>query len=60
MRRSETEPAKRLPPFVVKSPLQPMRSVEEARAGSTTVAASWKASAPSRKAESVVGDDEGE
>jgi hypothetical protein len=60
MRRSETEPEKRLPPFVVRSPLQPMRSVDDARAGSVMTAASWKASAPSRKAESVVGEDEGE
>jgi hypothetical protein len=37
-----------------------MRSVEDARAGSVMTAASWKASAPSRKAESVVGEAEGE
>jgi len=38
MRRSETEPAKRLPPFVARSPLQPTRSVEEEAAGSVMVA----------------------
>jgi hypothetical protein len=52
MRRLLTEPAKRLPPFAVESPLQPTRSVKAARAGSVMVAASLKASAPSRKAES--------
>jgi hypothetical protein len=37
-----------------------MRSVAAARAGSETAAASWKASAPSRKADSVKGEAEGE
>ena len=37
-----------------------MRSVEDARAGSVMTAASWKASAPSRKAESWKGEAEGE
>ena len=37
-----------------------MRIVEAVRAGSETVVASWKASAPSRKAESVKGEVEGE
>jgi hypothetical protein len=52
MRSSASAPAKRLPPFIVRSLLQPTRSVEAARAGSVMAAASWKASAPSRKAES--------
>jgi len=52
-RRSERLPAKGLPPFTVRSPLQPTRSVEEARAGSVMVAACAKTSAPSRKAVSV-------
>ena len=59
MRRSETEPAYRLPELVVRSPLQPTRSVDEARAGSVMFAADAKTSAPSRKAESVKGEDEG-
>jgi hypothetical protein len=46
--------------LAVRSPLQPTRSVEAARAGSVMAAASWKASAPSRKAESVWGEAEGE
>jgi hypothetical protein len=37
-----------------------MRSVEAVRAGSETVVASWKVSAPSRKAETVKGEAEGE
>jgi hypothetical protein len=60
MRSSESEPAKRLPELEVRLPLQPMRSVEEARAGSVMVGARAKTSAPSRKAESVVGEAEGE
>jgi hypothetical protein len=61
MRRSERLPAKRLPPFVVRLPLQPTRSEEEeAAAGSATVAAFAKTSAPSRKAESEMGAADGE
>jgi hypothetical protein len=52
MRRSERLPAKRLPPFVARSPLQPMRRVEAEAAGSVMVAAEASASAPSRKIES--------
>ena len=59
MRSSAREPAKRLPPLVVRSPLQPTRSVEAAREGSVTAGAEAKTSAPSRKAESVKGEDEG-
>ena len=53
------EPAKRLPTFVAGSPLQPTRREEPEAAGSVTVVASWKASAPSRKAERS-GEDDGE
>jgi hypothetical protein len=60
MRRSETLPAKRLPPFVARSPLQPMRRVEAEAAGSVMVAAEARASAPSRKAVSGNGDADGE
>jgi hypothetical protein len=62
MRRSERLPAKRLPPFAVRLPLQPTRSEEEeeAAAGSATVAAFAKMSAPSRKAESETGAADGE
>ena len=60
MRSSASEPAKSEPALMVRSPFQPMRSVEAARAGSVMVAASWKASAPSRKAESEKGEVEGE
>jgi hypothetical protein len=52
MRSSASEPKKGEPEFVVRSPLQPTRSVEEAAAGSVMDAACWNASAPSRKAES--------
>ena len=56
MRISASEPAKRLPAFTERSPLQPMRRVEEARAGSVMVAEEARTSAPSRKAESVFGE----
>lgn len=52
MRRSDREPEKRLPELVVRSPLQPTRSVDAEAAGSVIVFASWKIFAPSRKAES--------
>jgi hypothetical protein len=49
MRSSASEPAKRLPPFVARSPLQPIRSVEEEAGGSVMVAAAeGRMSAPSR------------
>ena len=60
MRRSERLPAKRLPPFVARSPLQPTRSVEAGAEGSVTVALRAKTSAPSRKAVSGNGDADGE
>ena len=47
MRSSASAPAKRLPPFAARSPLQPMRSVEAEAAGSVMVAAVAKTSAPS-------------
>jgi hypothetical protein len=43
-----------------RSPLQPTRRVEAERGGSVIVAAVENTRAPSRKAESVGGDDEGE
>jgi hypothetical protein len=52
MRRSDRLPAKRLPPFFVRSPFQPTRSEEEEAAGSVMVVVRAKTSAPSRKAES--------
>ena len=60
MRRSERLPAKRLPPFVVRLPLQPTRSVEEEAAGSVMVALRAKTSAPLRKSESARGAADGE
>jgi hypothetical protein len=62
MRSSASEPAKRLPLFAAadRSPLQPTRSVEEEAAGSVMVADCWRTSAPSRKAESETGADDGE
>ena len=60
MRRSLSEPAKRLPPFVARSPLQPTRSVEAEAAGSEMLAAVAKTSAPSRKAVSWYGEADGE
>jgi len=60
MRISASEPEKRLPELEVRSPLQPTRSVEEARAGSVMVAAEAKTNAPSRKAEREKGEAEGE
>jgi hypothetical protein len=60
MRSSASAPAKSEPALAVTSPLQPTRSVEDARVGSVTVAPSWKASTPSRKAKSVKGEAEGE
>ena len=49
MRRSAREPAKRLPPFVVRSPLQPTRRVAAEAAGSVKAADVLLTSAPSRK-----------
>jgi hypothetical protein len=53
-------PAKRLPALVERSPLQPTRSVEAEAAGSVMLTAKAKTSAPSRKAESVLDEAEGE
>ena len=60
MRRSLSAPVNSEPALVVRSPLQPTRRDEEARAGSVMVAACAKASAPSRNAESEKGAAEGE
>ncbi len=60
MRSSASASAKRLPPFEVRLPLQPTRSVEEEAAGSVMVALRAKTSAPSRKAESVMVEADGE
>ena len=60
MRRSERLPAKSEPPFAVRLPLQPTRSEEEEAGGSEMAAADARKSAPSRKAESVKGEAEGE
>ena len=60
MRSSASEPAKSEPPFEERSPLQPTRRVEAEAAGSVMVAAEARTSAPSRKAESVKGEAEGE
>jgi hypothetical protein len=60
MRSSASAPAKRLPPFVARSPLQPMRSEEAEAAGSVMVVAVAKTSAPSKKAVSWYGEADGE
>jgi hypothetical protein len=60
MRSSASVPAKRLPPFDARSPLQPTRSVEKEAAGSVTVALRAKTNAPSRKALSGYGEADGE
>jgi hypothetical protein len=60
MRSSASAPAKRLPPFAARLPLQPTRSVEAEAAGSVTVALRAKTSTPSRKAVSRLGEADGE
>jgi len=48
MRSSASAPAKSEPPFVDRSPLQPMRSDESEGTGSTMAPAEAKASVPSK------------
>ena len=59
MRKSLSSPAKSEPPFALRLPLQPTRSVEAEAAGNVMVAAEARTSAPSRKAESEKGEAEG-
>ena len=58
MRKSLRAPAKRLP--LIESPLQPMRREEDAADGCAMVVVEAKASKPSRKADSMKGEAEGE
>ena len=60
MRSSASAPANKLPPFAIRSPLQPTRSVEAEAAGSVTAALRAKTSAPSMKAVSEYGEADGE
>ena len=53
MRKSLSAPEKSEPELTARFPLQPMRSVEAARAGSVTFAARCNTSTPSRKTEWV-------